>query len=37
MVYLDYNYIIRNDDYVGYNDYTKNEYRIRIITREGKG
>ncbi|MEK6699796.1 MAG: hypothetical protein AABZ10_12240 [Nitrospirota bacterium] len=37
VVYLDYNYIIRNDDYVGYNDYTKNEYRIRIITREGKG
>jgi hypothetical protein len=37
VVYLDYDYIIRNDDYVGYHDYTKNEYRIRIITREGKG
>ncbi len=37
VVYLDYDRLMRNDENVGYNDYTEDAYRIRIITREDRG
>ncbi len=37
VVYLDYDRLMRNDENVGYNDYTEDAYRIRIITSEDRG
>ena len=37
VVYLDASRLIRTDEYVGYNDYTEEEFRVRIVTREEKG
>jgi hypothetical protein len=31
VVYLDYFFTIRNDEFAGYNDYTENRYRLRAI------
>ena len=31
VVYLDYSYKIRNDEFLGYSDYTRNRYQVRAI------